>query len=178
MQKTVYIFRGAPASGKTTLTRLLARRLPKPVATLEQDYFRWGIHNFSKPKSKVLHKEHLLADRNLIKIFREYLKDGSYTIIIDGPFTWDTDELGYINSRKLINVAKAYGYKCINIVLKADRKELIKRNNARKYTVPIKIFNEMYDVLYKKIDKSEIIFDTTDKTKTQSINMIMNKLLK
>jgi len=178
MRKTVYIFRGAPASGKTTLSRSLARKLPKPVATLEQDYFRWGIHNFSKPKSKVLHGEHILADRNLISIFRGYLKDGNYTIILDGPFTWDTDELGYINSRKLIDIANSYGYKCINIILKADAKELIKRNAKRKYAVPIKVFNEMYDVLYKKIDKSEIIFDTTNKTKTQSIKMIVRELFK
>lgn len=178
MQKTVYIFRGAPASGKTTLTRLLAKKLPKPIAILEQDYFRWGIHNFNKSKAKVLHNEHLLADKNFLSVFEQYLQDSRYTIIIDGSFTWDTNELGYIDSKKLINIANRYGFKCVNVLLKAERKILNKRNARRKYTVPAKVFDDMYDTLYKKIDNSEKIFDTTHLTKRQTLDLLVSNLLK
>lgn len=176
MQKIVYIFRGSPASGKTSLTKQLAKMLPKPVALLEQDYFRWGIHNFIKPKSKILHSEHKIADNNFMTILKEYLKNEAHTIIIDGPFTWDTEELGYVNSKKINKVANDYGYKCINILLRADKNILVKRNAKRKYSVPKKVFDEMYQIVYKKIDNKELVIDSTKLSKKETLDTLINKL--
>ena len=44
MKPTVYIFRGAPASGKGTLVSGFCRMLPQPVVLIEQDVLRWGFH--------------------------------------------------------------------------------------------------------------------------------------
>ncbi len=49
MKPTVYIFRGAPASGKGTVVPKFCELLPKPVALISQDVLRWGFHRIGRP---------------------------------------------------------------------------------------------------------------------------------
>lgn len=71
--KKAYIFRGAPASGKGTLTKEFAKLVPLPVALIEQDMFRWGIHLVGRKVPEVTEAEHALAFRSMPAVYEEYL---------------------------------------------------------------------------------------------------------
>src|SRR5687768_9113190 len=124
----VYIFRGAPASGKGTLLPRFCESLPKPIALIEQDKFRWGFHLIARNVPDVSDAEHIFAHQNTLLIFEQYLKNGSYTIVIEGLFTWNDASSSQGSAKQFMELAKKYGCPCQNFVLQADKAELIRRN--------------------------------------------------
>ena len=64
MQKTIYIFRGSPASGKGTITNEFIKQIPGKVALLELDKFRWGFHLKNRKIVDITEDEHQLAYKN------------------------------------------------------------------------------------------------------------------
>ncbi len=62
MKPIVYIFRGAPATGKDTVIPEFCKLLPKPVALISQDVLRWGFHLIGRTVSEVTDDEHILAN--------------------------------------------------------------------------------------------------------------------
>ena len=161
MQRMVYIFRGAPATGKGTVVPEFCKLLSKPVAFIEQDALRWGFHLIGRTVSEVSDSEHLLANRNAELLYEQYLKDGHYTIVLEGLFTWDNDTSSQGSVKKLIGLAEQYGFSVKSIVLKADKEELLKRNETRPYSVPSDEFERLYSNIYETINDSEIIVDST-----------------
>ncbi len=88
MQKKIYIFRGSPASGKGTITEEFIKQLDGKIAFLELDNFRWGFHLKNRVVADIGQKEHLLAYKNFLSVLEYYLSDGSYTLVIEGLFSW------------------------------------------------------------------------------------------
>lgn len=160
----VYIFRGAPASGKGVLAPEFARLLPKPVALIEQDIFRWGFHLVGRKVSDVSESEHLFAYKNMMLLYEQYLKNGNYSIVIEGLFTWDDTSSSQGSVKQLIAMAKTHGFDVKSIVLKADKEELLRRNSERQYAVPPDEFEMLYDTIYRVVDASETVVDSTGQT--------------
>jgi len=67
---------------------------------------------------------------------RSILKDGRYTIVIEGLFTWDAEDSSQGSVKRLQELARQYGFPTKCIVLRADKKELEARNASRAYVVP------------------------------------------
>lgn len=165
----VYIFRGAPASGKGTLLPEFCKLLPSPVALIEQDQFRWGLHLVGRSVFNISDAEHKFAHQNTLLIYEQYLKNGNYTIVIEGLFTWDDQSSSQGSARELMKLAQKYGHQCRSFVLKADKTTLLERNAARSYAVPPEEFETLYHNIYKVIDPSEIVVDSSGQHAGQTL---------
>jgi predicted kinase len=168
----VLIFRGAPASGKGTLTQELCAQLPKPVALIEQDRFRWGVHVIGRSVPDISIEEHAFAHRNMKLIYEQYLQSGNYTIVLEGVFTWDAIAPDQGSAKELAALAKQHGFTCQSIVLKASKQTLLNRNAKRPYSVPIVEFNTLYKNIYRTIDDSEIVVDSTGQDTGETIRTL------
>ena len=169
MKPHVYIFRGAPASGKGTIVPEFARLLQKPVALIEQDKLRWGIHLIGRSVGDIGPDEHRFAYENTLLLYERYLETGKYTIVIEGLFTWDDRDASEGSVKELLDLAKKHGFDTTSIVLTADKEELIRRNGARTHVVPAEEFEALYNGVYQKQDTSEIIIDSTNKSLEETI---------
>lgn len=158
---SVYIFRGAPASGKGTIVPAFCKLLPTPLALIEQDKFRWGIHLFGREIRDIEDGEHRLAHRITEQVYEEYLKDGNYTIVVEGLFTWDDDTSSQGSTLHLRELALRYGFACTNILLRASRDELLRRNAGREYGVPRAEFDILFTNVYDTVGVDEIVIDST-----------------
>lgn len=161
MKPRVYIFRGAPASGKGTVVPKFAKLLPKPVAIIEQDKLRWGFHLIGRSVGDINTEEHRFAYENTVLLYERYLESGRYNIVVEGLFTWDDEQSSEGNMKQLLDLASQHGLEATSIVLTADREELLGRNRKRQYSVPGEEFDALYDGVYNKLDASEVVVDTT-----------------
>jgi predicted kinase len=169
MKPIVYIFRGAPATGKSTVIPKFCELLPAPVAFISQDVLRWDFHLIGRKVSDVSDDEHKLANSNTELLYEQYLKDGRYTVVLEGLFTWDDETSSQGSAQKLAELAKKYGFKVKNIVLKAGKDALLARNAARDYSVPLDEFTMLYDNIYATVDSSEIVIDSTSQTPDETL---------
>jgi predicted kinase len=174
----LYLFRGAPASGKTTMAHEFGRSLGVPVALLIQDTWRWGIHTIGREGGHIGKHEHRLADENMFLLLKQYLKNGNYIVIVEGSFTWDTEELSHINGKIMAELAQEYGYEFSSIVLKSSLNSLLRRNasNTRMTKVPTDAVKKMSETVYRKIDPQEHVVDSTGKTVKQTLRLIRAEL--
>lgn len=170
--KSVYIFRGAPATGKGTLAPEFAKLLPTPTALIEQDELRWGFHLIGRSVSDVSDAEHFFANQNMALLYERYLKNGSYTIVVEGLFTWDDMSSSQGSAKQLVYMARNYGYTAKSIVLKADKAELLKRNDGRQYSVPRDEFDMLYDNIYRTVNDSEIVIDSTRQSAQETLEVL------
>jgi predicted kinase len=170
---SVYIFRGAPASGKGTLVPRFCEILPKPIALIEQDQFRWGLHLIGRSIPEVTDEEHRLAHRNAVLIYEQYLKSGSYTIVFEGLLTYDNPESSQGSVRELADLAERYGFAFQSVVLTAEKSELFKRNAQRQYSVPAEEFEQLYSDVYDTIGADELVIDTTGLGEQESIDKLI-----
>lgn len=176
MKRPVYIFRGSPASGKGTLVPLFCKMLPQPVALIEHDTLRWGFHKVGRVYAEVGEEEHLFAFNNLLTLVEQYLKSDRYNIVIEGLFTWSDYAAGQGNMKRLIELVESYEREGVAVLLKADKKELKRRNSLRSYAVPHDEFEMLYANVYKEIGASEIVIDTTGKTPAESAELLRERL--
>jgi len=170
--KSVYIFRGAPATGKGTVVPAFIKLLPTPAALITEDTFRWDFHLASRTIQDVTDDEHMFAYRNMVRIYEEYLKNGTYTIVLEGLFTWDDMRSSQGSARELAEIARTHGFTVRSIVLKADKKELLKRNKLRNYSVPVDEFNQLYANVYKTVADEEMVIDSTHQTAEQTLETL------
>lgn len=176
MSKQAFIFRGAPASGKGTLVPEFCKTVESPVALIEQDNFRWGIHLFGRDIADITDAEHQLAYRATVATYEQYLKSGLHTVVVEGLFTWNNTESSQGNAKELIDLAEQYGYEATSIVLKAAKNELLKRNAEREYSVPIEEFEALYDGVYSTVDQSEVVIDSTGLDLPQTLQALASEL--
>ena len=168
----VYIFRGAPASGKGILLPKFCELLPRPVALIEQDKFRWGVHLIGRDVPDVSDVEHEFAHQNTLLIYEQYLSNGGYTIVIEGLFTWDNPASSQGSAKELMTLAERYNHPCKSLVLRASKEELLARNLARSYAVPIEEFNTLHDNVYKTIGPEEIIVDSSQQDVVHTLDKL------
>jgi len=165
----MYVFRGSPAAGKSTLVPQFCELLPSPVALIGHDTLRWGFHKVHRAYAEVGDHEHLFAFNNLLVLLDQYLQKEEYTVAVEGLFTWNDYESSQGNMQQIMDVAAACGKTCVSIVLKADREELERRNAERSYSVPDDEFDALYTNVYKQIGAEEIIINTTGEKPEESL---------
>jgi predicted kinase len=176
MKPHVYIFRGAPASGKGAIVPEIAKLLSKPVALIEQDKLRWGFHLIGRAVGEIGPEEHRFAYENTRLLYERYLKAGVYNIILEGLFTWDDEYSPEGSAKELLELAKQHGFETTSIVLTADKEDLLRRNSTRTYSVPAKEFEKLYNGVQQKFDTNEIIIDTTNESSDATIAKLKSLL--
>lgn len=175
MKPHVYIFRGAPASGKGTIAPEFAKLLPKPVALIEQDKLRWGIHLIGRAIQDITSEEHKMAHENTLFLYERYLQSGKYSIVVEGLFTWDDELSDQGSAKKFLELADQYGFESTSIVLTADKEVLMKRNLERSsYTTPVDEFTILYDGVYTTINEKEFVVDSTTATQEETLVKLRN----
>ncbi len=167
--KQAYIFRGAPASGKGTIVTAFAKSLEGKVARLDHDVFRWGFHLIGREVPDVNQDEHKRAFRNLLAVLEEYCKQGDYTMVVDGLFTWDDESSNQGSIKTIVEVLNRYGFVYKSIVITADKTVLEERNSQRSYVVMPIDFERLYKGVMSKIDPSEVVIDSTNQTPEQTL---------
>lgn len=170
--KTAYIFRGPPASGKGTLTKLFMQHLKGKVALLELDTFRWEFHSHVRAISDVTNDEHQFAYENFLLILERYCKKGDYTIVIEGLFSWNTPS-PHGNMQDILKILKKYGFTYESFVLSADRDTLWERNSKRDYVVPHEEFDELYDTVMQATGDEEQLIDVTAQSPEETVRGLM-----
>lgn len=176
MKYKVYIFRGSPLSGKSTLAPAFSSLLPKPVAGLRHDMLRWDIHRLDRHFTEVSSDEHRFAFENLVVLLEQYLKKGTYNIVIEGLFTWNNSKSDQGDVKTLIDLAGRYDVSCKSIVLKTDKEKLLERNATRLQQVPSDEFNTLYENIYETIDPSEIVIDTTSTEIDETLSRLKDEI--
>jgi predicted kinase len=176
MPKDVYVFRGAPASGKGTVVPQFCESLSKPVALIQQDKFRWGIHTFGREIADISDEEHTLAYRVAVAAYEEYLRKGMHTVVVEGLFTYDDKESSQGNAHVLHTLAEQYGYRFTSIVLHAAKEKLLDRNKNREYSVPLDEFEQLYSGVYGKIGEEEIVVDSTRLTAQETVTEVLDRV--
>jgi predicted kinase len=176
MNKVIYIFRGSPAGGKTTLVPIFCTFLEQPVAVIAQDNMRWNFHRSGRNSDDVEEWEHAFASRNLEVLLEEYLKLGRYSIVVEGLFTYEDDESSLGSVARIKRVALSHGFSTVCILLTASENILRQRNSMRKHVVPVQEF----DFLYSSIDSirgaDEIVIDTSEQTIDESVSALRSIL--
>ncbi len=172
-RRTIYIFRGAPATGKGTVMPKFCELLPGPVALISQDVLRWGFHCIGRKIADITDDEHKFANKNTELLFEQYLNNGRYTIVIEGLFTWNDEQSSQGSAKKLADLATRHGFDVKNIVLIADKQELLMRNAARDYSVPPDEFEALYNSVYGTVDANEIVIDSTHQSIDQTLAALM-----
>jgi predicted kinase len=171
MSKNVYIFRGAPASGKGTIVPEFCKTLDSPLL-IEQDKFRWGAHTLGREVADVTDEEHMAAYRAMVATYEQQLKQGRHPLVIEGLFTWDNTESSQGNVKELIELAGTYNYSVRSFVLRATKQVLLERNAQRPYSVPTEEFDALYNGVYATIDDTEVVIDSTELDVTQTLRVI------
>lgn len=171
--KKAYIFRGAPASGKGTITKLFMQNLPGKVALLELDTFRWEFHSHIRKIQDITDEEHRFAYENFLLMLERYCQNGQYTLVIEGLFSWDTDS-PHGNMQDILKILHTYKFTCFPFVLSAGEESLWKRNEEREYVVPRKEFDALYHNVMHKIGEEERVIDVTNHTPEETLKAIQS----
>lgn len=134
--------------------------------------FRWGFHLIGREVADISEEEHRFAWQNMLEVYEQYLKNAHYTVVVEGLFTWDDAGSSQGNVKELVDLAAQYDFACKSIVLKAEKQTLLERNARRNYAVPAEEFEALHEAVYRTIDSSEIVYDSTDKTVEETVEQL------
>ena len=169
----VYVFRGSPSSGKGTITEAFIKELRGKVAYIELDKFRWGFHLLNRSIPEISEDEHHLAYKNYLSVLENYLKNGAYTIVTEGLFSWDTDG-PHGNTQDIIKLCQKHNRTYFPILLFADKEILWERNGQREYSVPKEEFDGLYDFVMQKCSDDETAIDVGAMSVDESVQKILS----
>lgn len=175
MSMDVYVFRGAPASGKGTVVPLFCAEMLQPVTLIEHDAFRWGPHTAGRPVADVSEEEHAESFRAMVAAYAGQVRQGEGVLVIEGLFTYDDEVSSQGNARELRRIAEDSGCAYTGIVLYAAKQVLLARNAARPYCVPADEFDRLYDGVYSRIGADEIVIDSTLLSESETLQLIMER---
>lgn len=169
--KKIFIFRGSPSSGKGTITEPFMKTLSGRLAYLELDKFRWGFHLKNRTVPDITEDEHQLAYENYLSVLENYLKNGTYTIVTEGLFSWDTPG-PHGNMQDILKLCEQYECKAYPILLYAEKQVLWERNVKRPYAVPEEEFNTLYDFVMQKRSDKEIAINVGELSVEETVLLL------
>jgi predicted kinase len=173
--KKIFILRGSPASGKGTISKEFMKKIPGKVVYLEEDNFRWGFHFINRTVPEVTDDEHALAYKNHLDVLKNYLEDGSYTIVTEGVFSWNTHgPHGCVQD--ILDLAKKFDFEAHPVFLSANYEILWERNRKRKYVVPEEEFKMLYDYVTSEQSDKELKIDVTTNSVESSVEILTKYL--
>ncbi len=170
--KKIFIFRGAPSSGKGTITEAFMKKLDGRLSYIELDTFRWGFHFKNRIVPDIADDEHKLAYENYLAVLENYLKNGTYTIVTEGLFSWDVPG-PHGTMQDILKLCTQYGFKAHPILLYAEKHILWERNLKRPYTVPEEEFNALYDFVMQKRSEEETAINVGELSVEEIVELLV-----
>lgn len=169
--RKAYVIRGAPASGKGTLSKKFVKLIEGKIAYLELDTFRWGFHTENREVKDITEDEHQFAYNNFLLMLEAYCKNGDYDLVIEGLFSWN-EHGPHGNMQDIIKIIRKYRFDHRVFFLSANLETLWERNLSREYSVPREEFKQLYDYVGKHQEKKEILIDVDNKTPEEAVSDI------
>ncbi len=166
------IIRGCPAVGKGTLATELSRRLKGKVAKLTLDDFQWDM-TAHKKRTK---KDFEISFDNYLLVLENYLKH-NYNVIAEDiwlKYYGYSDKSTDIN--QIISLGKKYKAKIILVLLKIEWNTIKLRNKTRHRVMKEKELRDVYEKIYSKNLKGELIIEGEGKSKQKILNEVFNKI--
>ena len=161
MKPKLIIIRGSPASGKSTLTRNLAKNINGKIALLIVDEFRWVMTAHENRDEK----DYAISFDNFLYALENYLKLG-YTIIVED--TWIRKHKDNATSiKKVVDLGKEYNAEIHQILLKGSWSTVKHINTLRPMVIPQKELKDLYEQVYSKNIKDEVVIDIDNKKPNQ-----------
>lgn len=164
MSQFLVVLRGAPASGKTTISKKL-RNFEKRIAWLKVDNFK---DFFSDDSSEALEYVNGSATATL-----KYLLDQGFSIVMDGVFQ-DTKEID-----EVVNYAKGTGIKNIVYQIQCPLEVLKERDRNREgvregFRKPLgdDVITKIYETLESNIYPNCLPLDTEHLTIDECVDKI------
>lgn len=104
--KDIYLLRGIPGSGKTTVANKISRMLDGAVVVAADDYFTDMNGNYNWDPKRI-HVAHAVCKERVEKAMR----DEEYPIIVHNTFTKESEMKDYFD------LAKDYGYTVFTLIV-------------------------------------------------------------
>jgi|SRR3989344_4435832 len=155
------IIRGPAGVGKSTISRLLAKKIKADVVHFDEVMEKLKLDYMEGEKWIPLFK-FLKADKIVIPRFKKILKNKN--LIIDGNF---------YHEKQIKDLIKNLKSKHYIFTLKADLDECIKRDEKRKNKLGKKAVKDVYK-LVSKFDNG-IIIDVNNKNSKDIVKEILNQ---
>ena len=160
---------GLPGSGKSTISRLLSRRINAEWLRLDE------IRKIITPEPSYTHEEKLIVYRSLAFI-AGYLAKKGFRVVVDA--TDETGE-GRRTLRKIVRDIKVVQLEC-------SKEERIKREEERKDSAGVR---ELYEralrgeirlagvnAPYKKEESPAVMINTEEKSPDEAVEMIVKEI--
>lgn len=168
MNQYLFIIRGPPGSGKSTVSKLLASKLDGSVALLDSDWLR---HEMILKRSEGFN-DHVLLYKNLWNLTENSLSEG-LNVIIDGILT-SRDAQGNFRIHKYDDYKSKSGIKLVKAFLKSSldvqKSRIIERGRVLKDDDVSSWSKEAFESL----SGDELIIDTTNKSVEEIVNLILD----
>jgi len=176
MKKGKIIFlNGTSSSGKSTLAKMLQRKLPEPYFCIAMDTFTdiispWFTGDYNGETSKNLERQSLSAMHHTIKLY----SDLGYNVIVDDVICKWVSSQG--EEYRLLEecIELMYDYPVLFVKVYCPLEEL-KRREIERADRDIGSAEGNYHILYPK-DDYDIVVDTYKNTTEECADMIINLL--
>ena len=159
----LFIFCGIPGSGKTTLAKMLARRLGRAVH-IQTDAIRamLALRSYTRYESHFVYSSCIcVAQVALVH---------KYNVVLDGTFTKEDYR------KQAVDNLKDYFKKYFLVYVRCDPMVAIKRNTERRAKVPVHKIIGMYRDFQEPEDA--ITIDTTNRSIEESFATLLQELTK
>lgn len=170
MKPTLITIRGSPANGKSTLARNLVKKTKGKVALLIVDEFRW-VMTAHEVRDR---KDYAVSFGNFLYALENYLKLG-YTVIAEDCWV-RKDEDRSTDIMKVLALGKKYNAKIDSILLKGSFSTVKQINTLRPGVIVQKELKELYEQVYSKKVKGEVVIDIDGKNTKQVLKEALGLL--
>ena len=160
--KRLIILRGPSGAGKTTVTKIIRKKLKGKTAVLCSDPFYHGICIREQNKDVVYGALYLLTGH--------YLKNG-YNVILEGVLSSKKNKKLRIDKFK--RLGKRYGARVTMFYLNVDVRTAVKRRKRKEYVMTPRYVKKIHSMSIVSKHKDDYEVDVKGKTPRKIANEIM-----
>jgi len=177
--KKLIILRGPSGVGKSTVAKILAKKLGKTIEKLAIIPIDLGIEKLIINRPKIFERKFSeIMQKNLVCLVNNFLSM-EYTVIVEGLFYKTYNKL--YSLQELISIGKKQKAKVIVIELQSNFKTIEERIKLREKENPkhdnkIEHARKRYNLFMRKLHLNAIKIDTEEKSPEKIVGEIISKI--